>query len=638
MTATRVPGAANRALRRLLYTLLWATLAALIAVGAVVWTFQAWSRGRIYPGVHVLGVHIGGLRPSEALDYLRQTFTGDELPYVTLRSEEQEWVLSAANLGGHLCLEDAVYEAWTLGRSGIFRYDLMTQFRLLWYGYYLVPAFELEPGPALVGLRYVARQATHPARPAQMWLGGLQARTESSHVGWDLDIIAIREEITRRVNAELGTSHWLSTPRLMLLLDNRPVAASQPVPELPPVALRHQEVHPPLTEVQGASDAANAILSAPLRLVATLEEFDAQGHRTTVQRRWIIDQATLASWLTLEREEAANGALIRVDLDRERVSAYVRNLAQIIARLPQEPRFDYHPPSATLTTVSPGRTGYALDVSQTVERIIAAANDLDAREVSLPLHAIRPRVTREDLEALMPLSLISVGETSFAGSSSDRAQNIRTATAQFHGVVVPPRRTFSFLSHLGQVTLANGYSQSWIIYGDRTILGPGGGVCQVSTTAFRAAFWGGYPIEERWPHSYRVSWYEPPLGLDAAVFSPGTDFQFLNDTDTPILILTEVDDAHGRLYFRFYGAPRNRDVRLEGPVTSRPVSAPPPVIVEDPTLPPGERVLDERARDGLDVTLYRVIESSGQILSREEFFSRYEAWPARYRVGPTPSE
>jgi vancomycin resistance protein YoaR len=142
-------------------------------------------------------------------------------------------------------------------------------------------------------------------------------------------------------------------------------------------------------------------------------------------------------------------------------------------------------------------------------------------------------VARQDLEALLPLSLISVGETSFAGSTADRRQNIREATSRFHGVVVPPGRRFSFLDHLGPVTVADGYSQSWIIYGDRTILGPGGGVCQVSTTAFRAAFWGGYPIEERWPHSYRVSWYEPPLGLDAAVFSPGTDMRFPQRHRTP---------------------------------------------------------------------------------------------------------
>lgn len=637
MFTTRRTASPSRALERLAYVLLWAVLAALLLGGAALWAYQAWSRDRIHPGVHVLGVHVGGLRPAAALERLRAAITADDLPYVTLYSQEQEWLLSTAALGGSLRLEDAVWRAWALGRSGVFRRDLATQARLVWFGYEVVPEFEMERGLALIGLRRIARQAGHPARAAQLWVAGLQARTDSSSVGWDLNVVAIREAIVAAVNADLGASHWLGEPRLRLLWQNRPVVAAGP-PEPVRVPLLFQEVVPPLTEVEGASEGINAILSAPVRLHATFQAFDAGGAPHAIERRWLIDQSTLSTWLTLRKETTDEGSRMAVDLDRERVADYVGELAESISRLPIEPRFGYDPASATLTTRVPGQVGYSLHVDDAVEMIVRAARGEGSRDVELPLAALAPRVTRADLEALLPLSLISVGESNFSGSTAERAQNIRTATARFDGVVVPPGRTFSFLEHLGPVTVAEGYSQSYIIYGDRTVLGPGGGVCQVSTTAFRAAFWGGYPIVERWAHSYRVTTYEPPLGLDAAVFSPGTDFRFRNDTDAPILILTEVDDANGALYFRFYGAPPERKVRMEGPFTARPVSAGEPVVVEDPSLAPGARVMDERARDGLDVTVNRVVERDGAVVSRDEVFSRYVPWPARYRVGPTPAQ
>jgi vancomycin resistance protein YoaR len=256
--------------------------------------------------------------------------------------------------------------------------------------------------------------------------------------------------------------------------------------------------------------------------------------------------------------------------------------------------------------------------------------------VALPVRVIPPRVTRAELEALLPLTLISEGQSSFTDSEASRLLNIRTATARFHGVVVPPQSAFSFLQVLEQVTVATGYSLAWVILGSQTVLGPGGGVCQVSTTCFRAAFLGGYPILERWPHSYRVGWYEPPLGLDAAVFEPTTDMRFQNDSDSPLLIQTETNLEAQTLHFRFYGVAPGRTVRIEGPETSNPVTAGEPIIEVDPSLAPGQRLLVERAHDGIDATIYRIIEQDGQIISREALPSHYQAWPARYRVGPQP--
>jgi vancomycin resistance protein YoaR len=238
----------------------------------------------------------------------------------------------------------------------------------------------------------------------------------------------------------------------------------------------------------------------------------------------------------------------------------------------------------------------------------------------------------------MPLQLLGEGKSSFQGSSQGRLQNIKVASARFRGAVIPPGAVFSFLDHLGLVTVANGYSLSWVIYGDRTLLGPGGGVCQVSTTCFRAGFWSGLPIVERRPHAYRVGWYEPPLGLDAAVFSPTADMRFENDTDEPIVVRATVDERTATLHFRLYGRSPERTVTMEGPETENPVQAGEPILEEDLALAPGQRVQVERAHDGLDVTVYRIVDRPGQEPIRESFFSRYSPWPARFRVGPSGAQ
>jgi len=609
----------------------------LVSVAIVGLAFLAYSAryaGRIYEGITILAVDIGGLSRQQALERVRQELGAARLPYIALQSGEQVWTVSASDLGGYLDLEEAVQAAWELGRSGVFRQDLRERAKLLWLGYCLVPEFRLEPGPTLIYLRRIAGWTSHPAIRAQLWVAGLQARAGESQAGRELDILRTQEMTERQVSVALGSSSWGKAPRLVRLWHNQPPEASYFGAEPISVPLVFRELLPPLTEVTGAREWVGLILSAPLTLTFTFAELGPDGSSNSIPRHWSIDQATLASWLTLRQVPNDEGTTVEVNVEGAKIGAYLQRLADEIARAPCEPHFDYDSQTNRLTTVTPGQNGYALDVGAAQELVTEACFS-SVREIELPVKVISPRVTRADLEALLPLKLISEGQSGFRGSKLARVQNIRVATARFNGVVVPAGATFSFDESLGPVNVANGYSESLVIYGDRTMLGPGGGVCQVSTTCFRAAFWGGYPIVERHPHSYRIAYYEPPVGLDAAVFSPMVDVKFLNDTDTPILILTECDEANAKLYFRFYGKPTGRQVTLEGPTISNPVKVGEPIYEEDPTLSPGERVQVEAAHDGLDVTLYRVVKQGDTIISKDKFFSRYVPWPARYRVGPS---
>lgn len=633
MHTTETPRRSRTILYGALRAVLTGCLILLILAGGACWAFEAYYAGRIYPGIDVLGVPVGGLDRRRAIERLNGAWDAAALPYVALYSEGEEWLLSAAELGGRLDLEAAAGDAWALGRSGVFSRDMADRARALWYGYRVVPGVTIEAGEALRGLRQVAKQAGEPVQRAALWVGGLQARAGSPEMGHDLHVTATRQAIEEAVGQRLGASGWYETPRWARWWRHEGVrlpALTEPAR----VPLMFREVASPLSEVPGAADRVGLILSTPITLTATLDEFDAEGRPNPVERRWTIDQALLSTWLALERRAEGDGEAPSVTVDRERIATYAEEFAASLARPPREARFDYDPAAETLAALSPGQNGRVVDAAALAEGIAAACLRAEDRAVAVPLRTIPPRVSRQDLEALMPLSLISVGETSFVGSTPDRLQNIRAATARFHGLIIPAGAAFSFLDHLGPVTVANGYSEAWIILGERTVLGPGGGVCQVSTTCFRAAFFGGYPFDERWAHTYRVSWYEPPLGLDAAVYSPGTDMRFTNDTETPILIVTEVDEENAALYFRFYGAPRDREVVMEGPIASRPVPAGPAITSVDPSLPPGASVLIESPHDGVDVTIYRSIRRDGVEVSRDEVYSRYVPWPARYAVGP----
>ena len=127
-----------------------------------------------------------------------------------------------------------------------------------------------------------------------------------------------------------------------------------------------------------------------------------------------------------------------------------------------------------------------------------------------------------------------------------RLQNIEAASKQFYGLLIPPNTTFSMGDAIGNISLDNGYAEALIIYNGKTITGVGGGVCQVSTTLFRTAFFAGYPIVERNAHAYRVYYYEQtangtdPLmaGLDATVYFPLVDLKFTNDRPYWLLMET----------------------------------------------------------------------------------------------------
>ena len=256
-------------------------------------------------------------------------------------------------------------------------------------------------------------------------------------------------------------------------------------------------------------------------------------------------------------------------------------------------------------------------------------------QIQLPVKTIQPEITLAKANEFGIEELIAEGKSDFSHSIPERIHNIILATSKFNGVLIPKGSIFSFNEAIGDISSLTGYKPAYIIKSGKTVLGDGGGVCQVSTTLFRAALNAGIPIIERTAHAYRVGYYENDSkpGFDATVFAPSPDLKIKNDTPTSILIQTEVDQENNLLYFRFYGKKDGRRIEIS-PVTVYDVVPPLPEIrQDDPTLKKGVvKQVDFPAWGAKAVFNYKVYQGAKTIFEKE-FFSSFRPWQAVYLVG-----
>ncbi len=294
-----------------------------------------------------------------------------------------------------------------------------------------------------------------------------------------------------------------------------------------------------------------------------------------------------------------------------------------------------------VTTFTPSNNGEQLNFDKLTNEIYLLAPKLFSTQkpqkiyIKIPVTILYPNITTEKANSLGIKELIGEGHSLFYHSIASRIHNIVLAASRLNGVLVAPGEVFSFDKALGDVSSFTGYQQAYIIQNGKTILGDGGGVCQVSTTFFRAILNSGLPVVERYAHAYRVGYYEEdsPPGIDATIYVPTVDLKFKNDTGRYILVQSAVDLNNLSLAFYFYGTKDGRIVTMTTPVVSNQRPPPPPLYQDDPTLPKGEVKQTDFAAWGADVYFTRTVEKNGKIIISDKFVSNYKPWQAIYLVG-----
>lgn len=569
-------------------------------------TYEVFYMHRVHPGVTVGGVPVGGLTLGEAEALLTAEFADYAEKEVVFRHEGNVWFASARDIGVTYDARLTSEEAYRVGRGGSVLESLDMQANALLHGYPVRAVQGFDEGLATMYLSKLGVEINQTARDAGLSIDGFSVSGNPPRVGRELDIPATKEAL-RSVLVNLADM---------------------------PVDLVVRSVVPSIVDLGDAQDQAQNILAQPL-IFTFREQVFISGTLSSqlVEKRWLLDRAALANMIVPRQVKTAEGRVtLAMGLDSAKLAAYLETLAKQIDRPARDARLDFDPETGELRPVLLSQEGYTLDVPQAVALANAQAVTPD-HVVPLPVTVTRPAVAVENLAQMGIREPIAEATTYFKGSSAARVHNIQVAASRFEGVVIAPGEEFSFNHYLGEVSAATGYEESQIIWGDRTAIGIGGGVCQVSTTAFRAAFWAGLPILERYNHGYRVSWYEPPLGMDATVYAPNVDFRFKNDLSSYILIKTATNVEESSITFQFYGTDPKRVVEMSGPDSSNVVAPGPPVYSDDPTLPAGTEKQVEWAHEGVDVVVVRTVFENGSVIHEDRFFSRYAPWSAMYLRG-----
>ena len=575
-------------LRRTAFDLigLWLLLALLAALSLPA-AWQFWHANRVFTGVSVGGVPIGGLTRAEALKRLGEQLYAYPLPPVVVEYNGQQWPLQTAQASADADLLAAVNQAYLVGRGSSLTANLLDQARAALFGRSITPPLEIAPEPLQAAVAAVAAGVDKSAAPARE-IGSVQVPAEA---GVQVDVQTTLANVMRALQRTDLHETAVVPLAVATLAPPAPVAADEAA--LPQTAAVQQPL------VLRAEPSGLEIALDPARL-----------------------SQMVVGTNPLQVDEAA-------------LRAYLQTFAAQVDVPARDARLEFDPATGALTVLQTSQGGRALDVETTLQNVqaaLAAFSTGGSLQAPLALSEVAPAVDSNRVAEMGIRELVASSSTYFGGSSASRVRNIEVAAEKFEGVVVPPGGVFSFNEVVRDVSSANGFEDGLVIWGDRTAVGVGGGVCQVSTTVFRTAYEGGFPIVERTNHGYVVGWYGDP-GMDATIFTPYVDFKFRNDTGAYLLLDPVVDAANGVMTFNFYGTKPNRTVTVSKPQISNIVQPEPAQYVVDESLGAGEQEQVDWAKEGMDVTVTRTIVEDGTTRT-DTLTSNYEPWRAVYLVGP----
>ena len=574
----------------------------------VFWTgYGAYHHGQIFPGVSVAGIDLSGLDQTQAVERLTLGTNYLSNGKIVFQDQGKVWVATPAELGLVLDAQSSALAAYNIGRSSNL---LARPFERLsaWYGGQQLPMLMIyDQRKAQDYLNLIAAEINRPTIEASLSMQGLEIVTIPGQVGRQVDLAATLAPLEGQLRSMIDG---------ML-----PIV----VTETPPAVL----------DASQQAELARQILSAPLVLQIPNAAAGDPGP-------WTIEPQQLASMLSIERASSTAGVQYQIGINNQALDAYLNALAPEIARGTQNARFIFNDETHLLEVIRPSAPGRSLDIPTAIreinQRLLAGEH-----AITLPIAIIQPEVSDTATgEQLGITGNVAVYTSYFRGSTTERMQNIETAAANFHGLLVPPGATFSMADVMGDVSLDSGYAEAWIIFGGRTIKGVGGGVCQVSTTLFRTAFFAGYPIVERYQHAYRVGYYEQTArgydsslaGLDATVFVPMVDFKFVNDRPYWLLMETYFNPTARTLTWKFYSTDDGRRVEWSTSGPQNVIEPPEPQYEENPELAQGEIRQVDWAAEGADVSVTRTIYKDGQVLFTDTFNTHYLPWRDVFQYGP----
>jgi vancomycin resistance protein YoaR len=580
-------------------------LTLVILIGA----FRLAYTDRITPGVTAMGIKLGGMTRDEAAAALGERFDYDRTTVFTFYDGAQEWQMTAAELGVTFDVEATIDQITIVGSDPNLTGSLIDQ-ALAWLnGESVAPVVRYDQSVTVARLMEMAAAVNSEPVDAVLRIEGGQVMTSPGQAGRMVDIFATLSRLEEHITA-------LRPGEAIPLVIN----------ETPPLVWSAEE----------AASQVRAAFSGPLELIADGPNGERLGP-------WTASVDQIAALLVVELVDNGEGSrTYHSRIDMSAFESFLNELAPGLLMPPRDARFRFDPNTQQLQVIQPAVSGRSLNVVETLKRLEQAVFRYDDRSVPMAFDYTQPRYHDGVTAAELGITeMVAEATTYYTGSTANRRHNIAEGAARYDGLLIGPGEEFSFNYWLGPITTEAGFVESLVISGERTVDGIGGGLCQVSTTIFRAAFYGGFTIIERNSHAYRVGFYElagQPTGLDAAIWSPDRDFRFQNDTPYHLLISTAIYPANNALQFRFYSTNPGRVVEVQQPVVRNLVPALPTRFEGNLDIPLGQSMQVDWAAEGADVNVTRIIrDRDGNEIKRDNIFTHYLPWRAIFQVNPNDS-
>lgn len=554
--------------------------------------FLTYYRESFFPGVTISGQNLRGYAPQGAYQEITANFQSKVSTPIKLNLEGETFTLDLSQAAPYTDLSNKITQAYVFGRSGSYLLDFKNQILALSGPVNFTPQLNYQKRENLTTqLDLLNQKLKITAVDAHIILGESITITPSK-TGQELD----RELILGQIENYLTSNTSL--------------------PQTPPIKVTlpgFQE-----SRAEKYKQALNLLQDSPLVLY-----FENQS--------WTIDQATLYTLLNIPPSSNQNSN--NLFLNPSETESYLKSIAEKINRPSFNAKFVFNPQTKKVSEFQAAQTGQELDISQTISLLEETLTKGGSLKIELPVKIINPDILTGDVNTFGIQGLLGQGVSRFAGSIENRIYNIQLAASRINGTLIPPGGVFSFNQTVGEISAATGYKQAYVIKSGRTVLDDGGGVCQVSTTLFRAVLNSGLPVVERTAHAYRVGYYEQgfPPGLDATVFSPSVDFKFRNNTSSYILIQAYTSGA--TLFVDFYGSDDGRITTLSTPQITNQTPPPAELRQDDPGLPKGVVKQVDWPAWGASVSFKRTVKRGGETLISETWRSNYKPWQAVYLVG-----
>lgn len=539
---------------------------------------------RIYPNIYLANQKVGGLKEDTALKILAETSLPEK---IVLASSEQTFNLDSKDFV-EIDYTKSILKSYELVRTGNFFYDQGLRLKLLFQKKVLGLELLINEGVLNQFLLGVEKSASKDPIYPSLSLANGKVVVEKGQSGLVLE--------KNKLRALIGKNLTLKEDRVI---------------EVP-----LKEINPSLNEEEATFFTSRGEKYLGKSLNLTFED-----------RSLSLGENNLLKILSFSSE-----------FKEDEIANEIGKITTSIERPPQDAVFIFEDGRVKEFTAS--EDGIKVITDSLKDKIIGNLRTLESGSektltFEIPVERIPPQIQNEEVNNLGIKELLGRGSSRFVGSIANRVFNVKLAASHFIGVLVKPGETFSFNNTLGDVSEETGYKQAYVIKEGKTILGDGGGVCQVSTTLFRAALNAGLPILERQAHAYRVGYYEQgsPPGLDATVYAPSPDLKIKNDTPNYILIQSTFDAKNYSLVFEIYGTNDGRKSTVSQPKISDQTPPPEDLYQDDPTLPLGTIKQVEHKAWGAKVTFNYSVERGGEIIYKKTFISNYKPWQAVYLRG-----